>query len=130
MRFLLMVKMEESMPAGPPPPSLFAAIGELGEQATKAGTLLDQGGLMPSAASSLVRVAGGKVTVIDGPFTEAKEVIGGYAMYDLRSKEEAIEAARRFMQVHADHWPGVEAAVEVRQVMGPDDFNPEDFSQG
>lgn len=122
MRFLLMVKMDESMPAGPPPPSLFAGIGELGEQAIKDGTLLEQGGLAPSAAGALVRVADGKVTVIDGPFTEAKEVVGGYSMFDLRSKEEAIEAARRFMQLHADHWPGVEATCEVRQITG--DFDP------
>lgn len=122
MRFLTMIKSDESMPAGPPPPELMAAIAELGEQATKDGTLLDTGGLLPSAAGALVRVSDGKVTVIDGPFTEAKELVGGYAMFQLRSKEEAIEAGRRFMELHARHWPGFEGVCEVRQVMDPGDF--------
>lgn len=117
MRFLTMIKTDESMPAGPPPPALFEAIGRLGEQAAKDGILLEQGGLLPSAAGALVRVAGGQVTVHDGPFADATELIGGYAMFDVRSKEEAIEQARRFMQVHAEHWPGFEGVCEVRQVM-------------
>lgn len=124
MRFLTMIKSDESMPAGPPPPELMAAIAELGEQATKDGTLLDTGGLLPSAAGALVRVSDGKVTVIDGPFTEAKELVGGSAMFQLRSKEEAIEAGRRFMELHARHWPGFEGVCEVRQVMDPGDFAP------
>ncbi len=117
MRFLTMIKSDESMPAGAPPPALFEAIGRLGEQAAKDGVLVDQGGLLPSAAGALVRVAGGQVTVLDGPFADATELIGGYAMFEVRSKEEAIEQARRFMQVHAEHWPGFEGVCEVRQVM-------------
>lgn len=116
MRFLMMIKMDESMPAGPPPPSLYQAIAELGEQARKDGTLLEEGGLLPSSAGALVRLSGGKVSVLDGPFAEAKELIGGYAMYQLRSREEAIEAARRFMELHAEHWPACEAVCEVRQL--------------
>ena len=117
MRYLAMIKSDESMPAGPPPPALFEAIGRLGEQAARNGVLVDQGGLMPSAAGALVRVAGGAVTVLDGPFADATELIGGYAMFQVRSKEEAIEHARSFMQVHAEHWPGFEGVCEVRQVM-------------
>ena len=124
MRFLTMVKSDESMPAGPPPPELMTGIAELGERAAKDGTLLDQGGLLPTATGAIVRVSGGKVTVVDGPFTEAKEVIGGYAMWQVRSKEEAVEAARRFMELHADLWPGYEGVCEVRQVMDPADFGP------
>jgi hypothetical protein len=126
MRYMMMVKMDESMPAGPPPPSLFAAIGELGEQARKYGTLLEEGGLLPSAAGALVRLSGGQVSVIDGPFTEAKELIGGFAVYQVRTKDDAIEAARRFMELHAEHWPGVEAVCEVRQMMDGGDFEPGD----
>jgi hypothetical protein len=122
MRFLTTVAMDESFPAGPPPAELFRAIGELGEQSTKAGTLVETGGLLPSGTGARVRVADGKVTVTDGPFTEAKELIGGYAIHEVRSREEAIEAARRFMQLHADLWPGVEAVCDVRQIAGPDDF--------
>jgi hypothetical protein len=124
MRFLTMIKIDESMPTGPPPPSLFAAIAEYGEEARKDGTLLEEVGLLPSAAGALVRLSGGKVTVIDGPFTEAKELIGGYAMFQLRSKEEAVEKARRFMELHAEHWPGVAAVCEVRQVMDQGDVPP------
>lgn len=117
MRYLMMIKMDESMPAGPPPPALFEAIGALGEQAAKDGTMLDNNGLLPSAAGALLHLDEGKISVVDGPFTEAKEVIGGYAMFQLHSKEEAVEQARRFLQVHADNWPGVRATCEVRQVM-------------
>lgn len=125
MRFMATVAMDENFPAGPPPAELFAAIGALGEQGTKDGTLVETGGLLPSAAGAQIRVANGKVTVIDGPFTEAKELVGGYAIYELRSKEEAIEASRRFMQLHADLWPGVEATCDVRQIMDPGDFDPQ-----
>jgi hypothetical protein len=116
MRFLTMIKTDESNPAGPAPASLYQAVGELGRQAMLDGTMLEQGGLLPSAAGALVRVVNGKVSVLDGPFAEAKEVIGGYAMFQLRSKEEAIEMGRRFMEVHAEHWPGVTAVCEIRQV--------------
>src|ERR1700712_2045675 len=108
MKFLSMIKSDESMPAGPPPPELFAAIAALGEEDTANGTLLDQGGLLPSAAGAVVRVSGGTVTVVDGPFTEATEVIGGWAIHQLRTKAEAVEKARRFMQLHADLWPGAD----------------------
>lgn len=122
MRFMATVAMDESFPAGPPPAQLFAAIGALGEQGAKDGTLIETGGLMPSTAGARVRVANGKMTVTDGPFTEAKELVGGYAIYELPSMEAAIQACRRFMQLHVDLWPGVEAVCDVRQMMGPDDF--------
>lgn len=117
MRYLMMIKMDESKPFGEPPPSLYQAIAEFGDESRKNGTLLEEGGLMPSAAGALVRLAGGRVTVVDGPFTEAKELIGGYAMFQLRSKEEAVEMGRRFMELHAEHWPAAEAVCEIRQVM-------------
>lgn len=66
-----------------------------------------------------IRVSGGKLTQIDGHFTEAKEVVGGYALYDVASKEEAIEWTNRFMQIHLDHWPGYEGEAELRQIMEP-----------
>lgn len=124
MRFLTMIKTDESMPAGPPPQSLMAAIAEIGEQAAKDGILLDQGGLLPSATGALVRVRDGKVTVTDGPFTETKELIGGYAMFQVRTKEDAVEQARRFMAVHAEHWPGFVGECEVRQIADAADFDP------
>ena len=74
--------------------------------------------------STRVRVSGGKVTAIDGPFTESKEVIGGYAVFELKSKQEALEGALRFMELHKKHWPGWEGETEVRQMFGPEDFAP------
>jgi hypothetical protein len=98
------------------------AMAILSEEAVKNGTMLGSGGLAPTAQSTRVRLSAGKVSVIDGPFTEAKEVIGGYAQFELNSKQEAIEGAVRFMELHRKHWPGWEGETEVRQIFGPEDF--------
>jgi hypothetical protein len=98
------------------------AMAKLAEEAVKAGTMVETGGLAPTAMSTRVRLARGKVTTTDGPFTEAKEVVGGYAVFELKSKEEAIEATERFMELHRKHWPGWEGETEIRQVFGPADF--------
>jgi hypothetical protein len=122
MRFMMLVKHAENY--GPPPKELMDAIGKLGEEAVKAGTMLQSGGLAPTAMSTRVRVARGKVTAMDGPFTEAKEVVGGFAIFVLKSKKEAIEGAERFMELHRKHWPGWEGETEIRQILGPEDFPP------
>ena len=120
MKFMMIVKHAENQ--GPPPKSLMEAIAKLGEEEAKSGTMLDNGGLTGTAQGARVRLSGGKVTVIDGPFTEAKEVIGGYAQFELKSKEEAVQSAVRFMELHKLHWPGWEGETEVRQMYGPNDF--------
>lgn len=120
MRFMALVRSKET--SSPPPPALMEAIGKLGEEGTKAGVLVESGGLLPSAMGARVRVAGGKVTTTDGPFTEAKEVIGGYAVYEVKSKQEAIEWTQRFMKVHQDHWKGWEGESELRQIFDASDF--------
>jgi len=79
---------------------------------------------MPSALGARVRLSGGKLTVTDGPFAEAKEVIGGYAVFQVSSKEEAIEQTVRFMELHKKHWPGWEGETEIRQVFDTTDFHP------
>jgi len=122
MRFMMIVKSAEKW--GFPPKELMDAIGKLSEEAVKAGTMIASGGLAPTAASTRVRLSGGKVTAIDGPFTEAKEVVGGYAVFDLKSKKEAIEGALRFMELHKKHWPGWEGETEIREIFGPEDFAP------
>jgi hypothetical protein len=83
------------------------------------------GGLMSPSQSQAVRLSGGKLSVVDGPFSEAKEVVGGFAIFDLKSKEEAMEGAQRFMDLHRQHWPGWEGETEVRQIFGPNDFPPQ-----
>lgn len=115
MRFMAMLKASEQQ--GMPPQSLMEAIAQFGMEAAQAGVLVEQGGLLPSAMGARIRLADGKLSVTDGPFTEAKEVIGGYAVYQVESKEEAIAWSRRFMEIHRDHWPGYEGEVEVRQIM-------------
>ena len=95
MRFMMIVKHAEKQ--GPPPKGLMDEITKLVEAETRAGTMVGTGGLGPTALGARVRLAGGKVTVTDGPFTEAKEVVGGYAQFELKSKKEAVESAVRFM---------------------------------
>lgn len=120
MKFMTMVSSAENH--GPPPPALMQAIMQLGVDASKAGVLVEQGGLHRTDRGARLRISGGKLTVIDGPFTEAKEVIGGYAVYSVKSKEEALEWARRFMEIHREHWPGWEGESEIRQIFDPSDF--------
>jgi hypothetical protein len=122
MRFILMAKAGSER-AVPPNPELMAAIGKLTEEMTKKGILIDTGGLQPSSKGARLRLAGGKVTVTDGPFTEAKELIGGYAIVQVKSKEEAIELARQFLEIHADILgASYEAESEIRQMYDPSDF--------
>jgi len=123
MRFMMLVKHAENL-SGPPPKELMDAMAKLSEEAVKAGTLVDSGGLAPTAMSTRVRLSRGQVAAIDGPFTEAKEVVGGYAVFELKSKAEAIEGALRFMELHKKHWPGWEGETEIRQIFGPEDFPP------
>ncbi len=120
MRFMMLVKHTEN--SGPPPKELIDAIAILREEATKDGTMLGNGGLAPTAQSTRVRLSKGRLTVTDGPFAEAKEVIGGYAQFELKSKEEAIQGAVRFMELHKKYWPEWEGETEIRQIFGPEDF--------
>jgi hypothetical protein len=117
MKFMTLVKSAEN--AGPPPQALMDAIGRLGMEAGQSGVMVQMGGLLPSAMGARVRVAKGKLTITDGPFTEAKEVVGGYAVYDVGSREDAIEWTRRFMELHREHWPGWEGETELRQIFEP-----------
>ncbi len=103
MRFMMLVKGNTDYEAGKPPsPALMAAIGKLSQEQAQAGILLGSDGLLPSSSGALVRVEGGKMRVIDGPFAEAKELIGGYAILEAASKQEAIRLGREFMQLHVD----------------------------
>jgi hypothetical protein len=122
MRYMMIVKHAERSDL--PPKELMDAITKLSEEAVKAGTMLGSGGLGPTALGTRVRLSGGQLTVTDGPFTEAKEIVGGYAQFELKSKEEAIEGALRFMELHKKHWPGWEGETEIRQMFGPEDGVP------
>ena len=116
MRFMSIVTSPQ--PAAQPTPALLEAMHKLADREIKAGRMVDTGGLMPLATGAQVRVADGNLSVVDGPFVEAKEVIGGYAIFELRSKEEAVALAVEFMQLHKDHMPGWEGTCEVRAFAG------------
>ena len=116
MRFMFIVKSARS---GPPTPELLEAMHKLANREIKAGRMLDSGGLMPVRTGAQVRIADGKLSVIDGPFVEAKEVIGGYAIFELPGKEEAVASATEFMQLHKDFMPGWEGTCELRAFAGP-----------
>ncbi|GAA0708580.1 YciI family protein [Dokdonella soli] len=118
MRFLSVIRINENSGLQPSE-QLMADMGKLMEEMTKAGVLLDTAGLTPTSNGVRVRLAGGKLSKVDGPFTETKEVLGGYALLEAKSKEEAIALTERFLRVHGDEW-NIEC--EVRQLMerGPD----------
>jgi hypothetical protein len=101
------------------------AISALAQEAMQAGVIVEMGGLYPSALGARVRLSAGKLNVTDGPFTEIKELIGGYAVFDVKSKQEVIDWTSRFMKLHADHWPGWEGETEIRQVFEGPDTTPE-----
>lgn len=116
-RFMMIVKADENFRAsGPPPAELMDAIGKLGMEAMQAGKMVTMGGLKHSSQGAAVRLTDGKLVTTDGPFTEAKEIIGGFTIMELASKEEAIEEARKFMELHRRLWPGWEGETEVRQM--------------
>jgi hypothetical protein len=115
------VKSAEDYRQGPPPQALMEAMARLGEEAMKAGAMVDMGGLLPSDTGFRLRLSGGKLTVTDGPFSEAKEVIGGYAVFSVGSKAEVVEWGKRFMNLHKQYWPEWEGETEIREMAeGPD----------
>jgi len=122
MRYMMIVKGDENFAAsGPPPMELMEEIGKLGEEATKAGKMVSMGGLQHSSKGATVRIKGGKIVTTDGPFTEAKEIIGGFTILNLESKEQAIEEAVKFMELHRKLWPKWEGVTEVRPMYEGDE---------
>ena len=116
MRFLSMIRVQENT-GKKPSERMMAEMGTLMAEMTSAGILLDTAGLAPTAQGKRVRLRGGNISVVDGPFTETKEVVGGYAMINADSLEHAMDVAKRFVELHvADGW---EIDCEVRQVMEP-----------
>ena len=116
MKYLMLIKHSESYRSQPIPQGLMDAMGEFVAEGFKSGVLKDTAGLKATAEGSRIRSSGGKLHVTDGPFTEAKEVVGGYALVEVKSKEEALEVARQFMELHRVHWPAFDGECEVRPV--------------
>lgn len=119
MRFISMVKSNEAN-MGMPSKAFLDDMDQLAQEAGKSGCVMVEGvGLHPTSAGARVRLSDGKVTVTDGPFTEAKEVVGGFAIFDAPSKVEMLKWTTRFMDLHKKHLPGWEGECEVRQIAGP-----------
>jgi hypothetical protein len=126
MRFMIVVKATKDSEAGKFPPEkekMFAAMETHHEELAKAGLLLDASGLQPSSKGWRVKYTGGKRTVIDGPFTEAKELIAGYTIIQAKSRDEALEWTKRFPNPVGE---GAEAEIEVRPLYELDDLGPSD----
>lgn len=122
MRFMILVKASQQSEAGVmPEEKLIAAMAAYHEQLAKAGVLLDASGLQPSAKGWRIRYSAGERTLIDGPFAESKELVAGYTIIQVRSRDEALEWTRRFPAPHGDD---IEAEIEVRQMFELEDFEP------
>lgn len=124
MRYMMMIKATKEYEAGiPPNPQLMAGMGKLTEEMTKAGVLLASEGLQPSSTGTRIKLSDGKRIVTDGPFAETRELIGGYAILQARSKEEAIKMADRVVGVHIE--AGIkDFEMEMRPLFDPADFGP------
>ncbi len=115
MRFMFIIKTASP---GAPPPELVKAMHEMAEREVKAGRMIADGGLMPKAAGKEIQLKRGKLTVLDGPFAETKEQIGGFAIFELPDEAAAVASAQSFLKLHQDLMPGWEATCEVRQIAG------------
>src|SRR3954469_7225097 len=114
MRFLSMIRINENT-GQKPTEKLMQDMGKLMEELTRTGALVNTAGLRPTAEGKRVRLRKGQLSVTDGPFTETKEVIGGYAILEANSMQEAIELTKRFLRVHGEEW---DIECEVRQLDG------------
>jgi len=116
MKYLSFVRSSEKYREMSPPPALMAAMEKLIEKCSREGSLVDTGGLAPSRDSFTMRLENGTLTTKDGPFTESKEVIGGWAILSADSKAEALRLTEEFMELHRKYWPGFEGECEVRPI--------------
>ena len=114
MRYMMFIKHTEDYRNVQVPPGLHEEMGKFIEETAKAGQFVGGAGLQPTDVGKRVRLKGGKISVMDGPFTESKEIVGGYAIIDAKSPDEALALARRFMDIHLRHWPTFEGECEVR----------------
>jgi hypothetical protein len=114
MKYLMLIKHPESYRSQEIPQALMDAMGEFVTKSLNSGVLKETAGLKPTSDGQRIRLSKGKLHVTDGPFTEAKEVIGGFAIIEAASREQALDVARQFMDLHRVHWPAFEGECEVR----------------
>lgn len=115
MQYMTMLKMREDV--GAPPPDFYEAMGSYIAEIAASGRLVTTGGLQPSTGGAEVRAAAGQIVVTHGPFTEATELVGGYAVFEVSDLAKAVRLSTEFVRLHVDHWPGWEGACEVREII-------------
>ena len=116
MKFLGFIKADEKYRRQGPPPALMEAMGKFVQESMQSGVLVDTGGLKPTSAATRIRIEKGKLTVSDGPFTEAKEVVGGWAIMQGKSKAEVLAVSKKFMALHQQYWPDWEGTSELYEM--------------
>jgi hypothetical protein len=114
MRYMMFIKHTEDYRGKTIPAELIAAMGEFIAENSRKGKFIDGAGLKSSHKGKKIELRGGQLRVVDGPFTESKEIIGGYAIVDAESEQEALDIATQFMELHRKHWPGFEGESELR----------------
>jgi hypothetical protein len=119
MKYLTFIRHSEKQREVPMPPGFMEVMGKFVQRSRQAGVLVDTGGLLPSKDGVRIRLAAGKLTVTDGPFSESKEIIGGWAILKTETKAEAVRVATEFMELHRQHWPGFEGESELRPMFDP-----------
>ncbi|HEY1550806.1 MAG TPA: hypothetical protein VGG28_23415 [Kofleriaceae bacterium] len=119
MKYLAFIRSPEPQRQVPPPPGFFELMNKFVEKCRKDGSLVDTGGLLPSNDGFRIRIADGQMTVTDGPFSESKEIIGGWAVLQGRTKEDVMRVSMEFMELHRANWPGFEGESEVRPIFDP-----------
>ena len=120
MRFLSMIRLDEST-GQKPTQKLMDDMGKLMEEMTREGVLISTAGLRPTAEAKRVRLRHGKLSTVDGPFMETKEAVGGFAIFEAASLQEALEQTKRFLRVHGDEW---DIECEIRQMAAPEECGP------
>ena len=122
MRYMMIVTGSENFAEfGPPPAALMEAIERLSEESARNGTMISFGGLHPTSSGARIRIKNGMLVTTDGPFTESKEVIGGFSIMNLASRDEALAEGRKFMELHRVHWPSWEGELEIRLMYEEED---------
>jgi hypothetical protein len=116
MRYLMLIMHADDVRHATPPQSLMDAMETFVGDGLKSGLVVDTNGLQPPARGKRIRSARGKLTVTDGPFTESKEIVGGYVMVEAKTEKQALDLATEFMELHRLHWPEFECACEIRPV--------------
>ncbi len=119
MRFMMLIKHPKDYDMRDVPPALFGPMGEFVAENMKKGTFIDGAGLQPLTKATRIRLEGGKIKITDGPFSEAKEVVGGYALCEVKTHEEAMALATHFMELHRVYWPSFDGECELRPLEEP-----------